>query len=313
MSDLRLHAPEGVGEVVTGTDLAALVLDALELADGDVVVVTSKIVSKAEDRVITGDRDAAIAAETVRLVARRGPVRIVENRLGLTMAAAGVDASNLRAGTVAVLPEDPDATARAIRTALHERNGVNIAVVISDTAGRAWRLGQTDMAIGLAGIAPSESLAGTHDGYGNELSVTEPAIADEIAGAAELASGKLGRRPLVRVRGLADRVLPVGEHGPGARALVRPHESDMFALGTREAVVAAAVGDTAWFGPAAGVDEVLEALDRIGVTWSREGDQADRIVVETPAEALAERCAIVVRAHGWRAEAGTPYTRLSRD
>lgn len=308
MTDLELFAPSGIGEVAEGTDLAALVLDHLDLSEGDVVVLTSKIVSKAEGRVYPGGREEAIAAETVRVVAARGPVRIVENRLGLTMAAAGVDASNLPAGSVATLPGDPDATAGAIRAAIGDRTGRNVAVVITDTAGRAWRLGQTDIAIGVAGMAPLESLAGARDGYGNDLAVTEPAVADEVAGACELASGKLGARPLVRVRGLADRVLPRDDHGPGARAMIRPREEDLFALGTREAVVAAVLGERGPFGPPAGADEVLAVLDRLGLGWSR---VASTLLVDTPDAATAERCAIVLRAYGWHADAGVPHTAIT--
>jgi len=310
MTDLELFAPASVGEVVAGTDLAALALDHLDLLDGDIVVITSKIVSKAEGRVRAAGpagRDEAITEETVRVVAARGPVRIVENRLGLTMAAAGVDASNLPVGTIATLPTDPDATARAVRTAIADRAGVDVAVVVSDTAGRAWRLGQTDIAIGLAGLAPLESFAGAQDTYGNDLAVTEPAIADELAGAAELASGKLGARPLVRIRGLAERILPVGEHGPGAQAIIRPRELDLFSLGTREAVVAAVVGDREAFGAPAGADEMLALLDRLGLTWSR---VSAHLLVDTPDAAVAERCAIAVHAYGWQADPGVPHTRI---
>lgn len=310
MTDLELFAPASVGEVAAGADLAALVLDHVDLLDGDIVAITSKIVSKAEGRVRpagpTG-RDEAIADETVRVVAARGPVRIVENRLGLTMAAAGVDASNLPAGTIAILPMDPDGTARSIRAEIANRVGLNVAVLVSDTAGRAWRLGQTDIAIGLAGLAPLESFAGGRDGYGNDLAVTEPAVADEVAGAAELASGKLGARPLVRIRGLAARVLPVGVHGPGARAIIRPRELDLFSLGTREAVVAAVLRDREPFGPAAGADEMLALLGRLGLTWSR---VATTLLVDTPGAAIAERCAIAVHAYGWRADPGVPHTRI---
>src|SRR5258707_15662092 len=145
----------GVPEVVPGDDLAALIADAAaDLADGDVVVITSKIVSKAEDRVIRADRDKAIDAETVRVVARRGPARIVETHHGLVLAAAGVDDSNTAPGTVALLPADPDDSARRIRRALRARRGVTVAVVITDTMGRPWRMGQADAAIGLSGPAP---------------------------------------------------------------------------------------------------------------------------------------------------------------
>ena len=190
---ITVWAPDGVPEVRRGDDLAGLLLrppGPTDLADGDVVCVTSKVVSKAEGRVVTGDRAAAVAAETRRVVARRGPLSIVVNRLGLTMAAAGVDASNVEPGRVVLLPEDPDASARALREAVATRAGANVAVLVTDTAGRTWREGQTDIAVGAAGLQVLDDHAGRADGYGNELAVTAPAVADELAGAAELAAGQ---------------------------------------------------------------------------------------------------------------------------
>jgi coenzyme F420-0:L-glutamate ligase/coenzyme F420-1:gamma-L-glutamate ligase len=292
---VQLVAPDGIGEVTAGADLASIIAGAVDLEDGDVVVVTSKVVSKAEGRLVTGDRDAAIADETARVVARRGPVTIVENRLGLVMAAAGVDSSNVPLGSVALLPVDPDASARRLRESWQAVPGRNVGVVVSDTAGRAWRLGQTDIAIGVAGIEPLSSFAGRVDDYGNPLEVTEPAVADELAGAAEVVAGKLGGRPVVVVRGLADRVLPVGEHGPGARVIQRPRDLDLFALGARDAVLAAVAGDDpASFGPAATLDELAAALTRCGVAW-RTTDagvtaEGDRRVVQ-----------VIAFAHGWTA------------
>ncbi|MBC7290741.1 MAG: coenzyme F420-0:L-glutamate ligase, partial [Actinotalea sp.] len=174
---LEVWAPAGLGEVRPGDDLGVLVGDLLAadggLRDGDVVVVTSKVVSKAEGRVVrAADREDAITAETVRVVATRphpdgtGALRIVENRLGLVMAAAGVDASNTPDGTVLLLPEDPDASARRLRGALQRRFGVRLAVVLSDTAGRPWRAGLTDMAIGVAGLRPLLDLRGGVDAQG---------------------------------------------------------------------------------------------------------------------------------------------------
>ena len=241
-------APDGVPEVRSGDDLAALLGDALvavdfgagptALADGDVVVVTSKVVSKAEGRVVAaGDREQAITDETVRVVATRehpgGVTRIVENRLGLVMAAAGVDASNTPDGTVLLLPVDPDASARALRRGLVARFGVRVGVVITDTAGRPWRQGQTDLAIGAAGVVVVEDLRGLTDTYGRRLDVTVAAVADEIAAAAELVKGKTSGRPVAVVRGLAHLV--TAEDGPGARTLVRTGPDDMFRLGTAEA------------------------------------------------------------------------------
>ncbi|MGI5250650.1 coenzyme F420-0:L-glutamate ligase [Actinacidiphila glaucinigra] len=225
-------------EVEPGADLAKLVAaSTAELADGDVLVVTSKIVSKAEGRVLrAADREAAIDAETVRLVARRGPTRIVETRHGFVMAAAGVDASNTAPGTVLLLPEDPDASARAIRAGLREALGVNVGVVVTDTFGRPWREGLTDVAIGAAGLRVLDDLRGGTDSHGNELAVTVTALADELAAAGDLVKGKSTGSPVAVVRGLDRLVLPASDDGDGGRALVRAAADDMFRLGTSEAV-----------------------------------------------------------------------------
>jgi coenzyme F420-0:L-glutamate ligase/coenzyme F420-1:gamma-L-glutamate ligase len=228
-------------EIAAGDDLAALVAAEVGLLDGDVVVITSKVVSKAEGRVRPGGRPQTVERELTRVVARRGPNVIAQTRHGLVMAAAGVDASNVDSGSVVTLPGDPDESARGLREALFERTGCNVAVIITDTAGRAWRNGQTDMAIGCAGIPPLVDLAGTLDRYGNVLSVTAPADADEIAGAADLVKGKTSGRPVAVVRGLRDRVLPPGVAGPGAATLVRGSDDDLFGLGSRDAVVAASL------------------------------------------------------------------------
>lgn len=230
----------GLPEVAAGTDLAALIGDATVLLDGDVISVTSKIVSKAEGRILTGTtREEAIDAELVRVVAQRGETRIVQTRHGLVMAAAGTDTSNTAPGTILLLPLDPDASARTLREALHERYDVNVGVVITDTLGRPWRSGQIDLAIGAAGVTVIEDLRGSADTHGNTLAVTLPAIADEIAAASDLVKGKADGIPVAVLRGLADVVLPAGEHGPGAEALVRDAESDLFSLGTRESALAA--------------------------------------------------------------------------
>lgn len=234
----RVWAPEGIPEVTEGDDLAALIAAAEpDLADGDVVLVTSKVVSKAEGRTVAAaDREAAVDAETVRVVARRGTLRIVENRNGLVMAAAGVDASNTPAGTVLLLPEDPDASARALRTGLRERLGVVVGVVVTDTFGRPWRSGLTDVAIGAAGVRVLDDLRGGADSYGNPLVATVVASADELAAAADLVKGKTAGRPVAVVRGLPHLVAGDGGDGPGARALVRGADDDMFRLGTSEAI-----------------------------------------------------------------------------
>jgi coenzyme F420-0:L-glutamate ligase/coenzyme F420-1:gamma-L-glutamate ligase len=293
---LEVFGPDGIGEITEGTDLTTLV--APFVVDGDVLVVTSKVVSKAEGRVVQADREQAIRDETVRVVARRGPTSIVETRLGVVMAAAGVDASNVAPGSVVLLPVDPDLSARRLRDDLASVTGANVAVVISDTAGRAWRHGQTDIALGVAGMQPLESFAGSTDGYGNALAVTAPAIADEVAGIAEVVSGKLGGRPFVVLRGLDDRVLPVGEPGPGARALVREASADMFGLGTREAVVAALSGrDRFAFGAPADAGDLAAALAECGLQVTSAGD---RLEVATASD--DPRVVLLAFAHGWEVE-----------
>ncbi|MFD4346144.1 coenzyme F420-0:L-glutamate ligase [Streptomyces coelicoflavus] len=233
----RVWALPGLPEVRPGDDLAKLIAAAEPaLADGDVLIVTSKIVSKAEGRVVeAADREAAIDAETVRVVARRGTLRIVENRLGLVMAAAGVDASNTPAGTVLLLPEDPDASARGIREGLRDTLGVDVGVIVTDTVGRPWRSGLTDMAIGAAGVRVLDDLRGGTDAYGNPLGATVVATADELAAAGDLVKGKAAGLPVAVVRGLP-QVVVAEDDGEGARAMVRGARDDMFRLGTSEAV-----------------------------------------------------------------------------
>ncbi|MFF1442831.1 coenzyme F420-0:L-glutamate ligase [Streptomyces sp. NPDC058295] len=257
----RVWAVDGLPEVRPGDDLAKLIAAAEPgLADGDVLLVTSKIVSKAEGRIVRADdREAAIDAETVRVVARRGALRIVENRQGLIMAAAGVDASNTPAGTVLLLPEDPDASARTIRAGLRDALGVDVGVVVTDTFGRPWRAGLTDVAIGAAGVRVLDDLRGGTDAHGNPLSATVVATADELAGAGDLVKGKAAGLPVAVVRGLGHVVVAENtENAPadggdgtdgadaadaadgsgltGARVLVRGARDDMFRLGTSEAV-----------------------------------------------------------------------------
>ncbi|WP_411757265.1 coenzyme F420-0:L-glutamate ligase [Streptomyces venezuelae] len=240
----NVWAVPGLPEVRQGDDLAKLIAAAEPgLADGDVVLVTSKIVSKAEGRIVeAADRDAAIDAETVRVVARRGTLRIVENRQGLVMAAAGVDASNTPAGTVLLLPVDPDASARAVREGLRDALGVDVGVIVTDTFGRPWRAGLTDVAIGAAGVRVLDDLRGSEDAYGNPLGATVVATADELAAAGDLVKGKAAGLPVAVVRGLSRTVVGADDRGgvddvdAGARALVRGARDDMFRLGTSEAV-----------------------------------------------------------------------------
>ena len=238
---LQVWALEGIPEITAGADLVRSIADAAAgiLVDGDILVVTSKIVSKAEGRMIAADdREDAITAETVRIVASRstpngGTTRIVQNRLGIVSAAAGVDASNTPLGTVLLLPVDPDASARGLASGLRSLLGVEVGVIISDTLGRAWREGQTDSAIGAAGVHVIEDLRGGTDAEGRPLVVTMPCVADEIAGAGDLVKGKAARRPVAVIRGRADLVGDLDL--PGAASIVRPLERDMFRQGADEA------------------------------------------------------------------------------
>jgi coenzyme F420-0:L-glutamate ligase len=245
----------GIGELRPGDDLArAIAEQAPPLHDGDVLVVTSKAVSKVEGRLIvldTADPDAreaarlaAVEAEAVRVVAERGSLRIVETRHGLVLAAAGVDASNVSRNELALLPLDPDTSAELLREALREQLGVEVAVIISDSMGRPWRAGITDTAIGVAGITALTDPRGRTDAYGNVLAVTQVAIADELAAAADLVKGKLGGIPVAIVRGMA-RDGKLSDNGLGSRELIRGSEEDLFRLGTTEAM---AVGreDVGW-------------------------------------------------------------------
>ncbi|BDZ64418.1 coenzyme F420-0:L-glutamate ligase [Agromyces mangrovi Wang et al. 2018] len=271
---MQVWALGGLPEVRPGADLVELVADAAgdTLAAGDILVVTSKIVSKAEGRIVAAvDREDAITAETVRVVATRGypggVTRIVENRLGMVAAAAGVDASNTDDGTVLLLPVDPDASARALAAGLRERLGAEVGVIVSDTLGRPWREGQTDVAIGAAGVHVVDDLRGQTDAAGKPLMVTLPCVADELAAAGDLVKGKASGCPVAVVRGMGRLVGPLDL--PGARSIVRPSERDMFRLGTEEAleqgrregyaagVAAAGAGGGGTFdeGYAAGFDE----------------------------------------------------------
>ena len=241
---LQIWALDGIREIVAGDDLVALIGAAAgdSLVDGDILVVTSKIVSKAEDRfVAAADREEAITAETVRVVATRvaasgHTTRIVENRLGIIAAAAGVDASNTPDGTVLLLPVDPDASARALAAGLRDVTGAEIGVIISDTLGRAWREGQTDAAIGAAGIRVFDDLRGGTDAEGRPLVVTMPCVADELAAAADLVKGKTGRTPVAVIRGRSDLVGSL--ELPGARSIIRAREHDMFHTGAAESYAA---------------------------------------------------------------------------
>lgn len=246
---LQVVGVPGLPRIAPGDDLAALIGTAASairwpdgstgLADGDVVVITSKVVAKAEGRIeIAASRDDLIERESVRLVATkqtpRGTTRIVQTAHGLVLAAAGIDASNTDDGTVVLLPIDSDASARTIRRALSERVGARLGVVVTDTMGRAWRMGLTDHAIGCAGLMPLDDHTGRLDAHGRVLEMTVIAIADEIAAAADLVKGKSRQVPVAIVRGMGEAVAE--QDGPGAAALIRPIDEDLFSLGTAEAI-----------------------------------------------------------------------------
>jgi coenzyme F420-0:L-glutamate ligase/coenzyme F420-1:gamma-L-glutamate ligase len=226
---------EGIGEIRAGDEIAVFIAAAAReqgtpLAAGDCLVVTQKIVSKAENRLVPLDPDdlaarrALVESESVRIVRRRGDLTISETQHGFVCANAGIDLSNVEHGWAALLPVDADRSAKHIRDALRARDGVDVAVIISDTFGRAWRKGLTDVAIGVSGIAAVVDLRETPDATGRVLQVTEVAIADEIASAAELVMGKASAVPVAIVRGLNASWFRDGS----VRELVRPPQEDLF-------------------------------------------------------------------------------------
>ena len=229
---LEIVPVEGVGEVRPGDDLSRLLAAAVpDLADGDVLVVTQKVVSKAEAQLVPidpndpGSKARIVEGESVRVLRRRGDLVISETRHGFVCANAGVDLSNVEHGWAALLPEDPDRSARRLRDGLRGRLGVTVAVIISDTFGRVWRRGLTDVAIGCAGIRAVVDLRGTEDALGRELAVTEVCVVDELAGAAELVMGKSSGICAAVVRGVDPSWLGRGE----VRAeVVRPPAEDLF-------------------------------------------------------------------------------------
>ena len=230
---------DGIPEIVAGDDLPTILADAVgTLEAGDILVVTSKIVSKAEGRQIeAADREEAITAETVRVVATKahagGVTRIVENRLGLVLAAAGVDSSNAPEGTILLLPIDPDASARAICLALRARFGVQVGVVVTDTLGRPWRLGQTDVAIGAAGLRVLDDLRGTTDAGGRRRGGALAGGGGGVGAAPARGEGEWGGLPVAVIRGLGHLVGGLDE--PGAAAIIRSAADDLFRLGSDEA------------------------------------------------------------------------------
>ena len=240
-STIEILPVTGLPEFRPGDDLSAAVAAAAPwLRDSDVVVVTSKVVSKCEGRLVAAPEDPEerdqlrrklVDDEAVRVLARKGRTLITENRIGLVQAAAGVDGSNVGRTELALLPVDPDGSAATLRAGLRERLGVDVAVVITDTMGRAWRNGQIDAAVGAAGLTVLHGYSGAVDHYGNELVVTEIAVADEVAAAADLVKGKLTAMPVAIVRGLT-----VTDDGSTARQLLRPGPEDLFWLGTAESI-----------------------------------------------------------------------------
>ena len=226
---IQIIPVESLPEVRVGDDLAGLIAEATDLVDGDVVVVTQKVVSKAEDRLVDIDPEVGhkplVERESVRILRRRGDLIISETDHGFVCANAGIDLSNVEACRAALLPVDSDRSARRIRDALRHRFGVDVAVVVSDTFGRPWRRGVTDVAIGCAGLRPVVDLRGTTDALGHELQVTEVAIVDEIAAAAELVMGKAYGIPVAVVRGVDPAWFG---NGSVVTDVVRPPEEDLF-------------------------------------------------------------------------------------
>jgi len=221
----------GMGEIGPGDDLARIIARHGDITAGDVVVVTQKIVSKAEGRLVEvdpddpADRVRLVEKEAVRVLRRRGDLLITETRHGFVCANSGVDFSNVASGWAALLPEDPDRSARRIRDGLRAETGVEVGVIVSDTFGRTWRQGVTDIAIGCAGVAGVVDLRGTTDALGRELQATEVCVADEIASAAELVMGKASGIPVAVVRGLDPQWL---RRGSVADEIIRPAAEDLF-------------------------------------------------------------------------------------
>ncbi|HEX4821804.1 MAG TPA: coenzyme F420-0:L-glutamate ligase [Acidimicrobiales bacterium] len=231
MTQLSIIPIDGIGEIAPGDDLAGSIASAADLADGDVVVVTQKVVSKAEGMLEAVDPDDPLShkdiveRESVRVLRRRGDLIISETKHGFVCANAGIDLSNVERGYAALLPEDSDRSARRIRDGIKARANVDVAVIISDTFGRTWRRGLTDVAIGCAGIGAILDLRGSSDTYGREMQVTEVAVVDEIASAAELVMGKATGVPAAIVRGIPKEWLRKGEvHAE----IVRAPEEDLF-------------------------------------------------------------------------------------
>ncbi|WP_405427118.1 coenzyme F420-0:L-glutamate ligase [Micromonospora sp. NBC_00617] len=298
----------GIGHVTEGDDLAAVLATAAPwLRDGDVLVVTSKIVSKAEGRLVDvpadgperlAAREEVLAGETARVVASRGPTRIVQTHHGFVMAAAGIDASNVDKTRLVLLPVDPDASARELRAALRERYDLDVAVIISDTMGRPWRNGLTDVALGVAGMPAIRDHRGEVDPYGNELHLTQMAVVDELAGAGELIKGKCDQVPVAVVRGYLAATR--ADDPDGARALIRDAAQDLFSLGTAEARTAG-LAEAATLAEAIGPEPadpaaVRRALDAVA-------DVVTPGTVFTLVDETEVRAGLVAEVPGWPADA----------
>lgn len=237
MSRLEIFGLSGIGEIVAGDDLASIIADAAAanpdtaLADGDVIVVTQKIVSKAEGRLVAIDPNDPLShkplveRESVRILRRRGDLIISQTEHGFVCANAGIDLSNVESGWAALLPVDSDRSARRIRDGLRHRFGIDVAVIVSDTFGRTWRRGVTDVAIGCAGVAGVVDLRGTPDALGREMQVTEVAVVDELASAAELVMGKSTNIPVAVIRGADPSWL---REGSVAEEIIRSPKDDLF-------------------------------------------------------------------------------------
>ncbi len=235
MSRLEIFGVEGIGEIGRSADLAQIICDAVDLHHNDVVVVTQKIVSKAEGAMVEVDpsdplsHKPIVERESRRILRRRGDLIISETKHGFVCANAGIDLSNVDRGWAALLPDDPDRSARRIRDGIRGKGGVEVGVIVSDTFGRPWRRGVTDVAIGAAGIIPVLDLRGTEDSYGRELMVTEVCIVDELAGAADLVMGKATGVPVAVIRGVDDAwFVPSGTQSGVITDVVRSPADDLF-------------------------------------------------------------------------------------
>jgi coenzyme F420-0:L-glutamate ligase / coenzyme F420-1:gamma-L-glutamate ligase len=292
---------EGLPDIRPGDELSDVLAEPLRahgVRDGDVVAVTSKIVSKSEGRLVPGeDRAGWVARETARVVARRGDLVIAETAHGFVCANAGVDASNLQVGTIALLPDDPDASAERIRAGLYARLGVEVAIVVTDTFGRAWRTGLVNVAIGAAGLPSVVDLRGTRDHEGRELEATIVAFADEIASASGLVMGKAARVPVAIVRG-ARPALADAPATP-ARALIRPPDEDLFRESPEQALHARRTIRS--FAPGSVPRETVEDAVRAACTAPAPHHTRPWLFVALESDAARKRL-LTTMAETWRAD-----------